>query len=42
MNKYETPKMELVELAKNDVITASGLTGGGATDNTGGGGLDFD
>ena len=42
MNKYETPKVEVIELEKNDVITASGLSGGGATGNTGGGGLDFD
>ena len=42
MNKYEAPNMEVVEFAKNDVITTSGLTGGGANGNTGGGGLDFD
>ena len=42
MNKYEAPKVEVIELEKNDVITASGLTGGGANSNTGGGGLDFD
>ena len=39
MNKYESPKVEVIELEKNDVIT---LSGGGATGNTGGGGLDFD
>ncbi len=42
MKQYEAPVIEVIELLKTDVITTSGLTGGGATGNTGGGGLDFD
>ena len=36
--KYEAPEMNIIEISANDVITASGITGGGATGNTGGGG----
>ena len=35
--KYEAPEMKVIEISA-DVITTSGITGGGATGNTGGGG----
>ena len=37
--KYEAPKMQVIEVSAMDVIkTSGGITGGGATGNTGGGG----
>lgn len=36
--KYEAPEMQMIEISAKDVIMTSGITGGGATGNTGGGG----
>ncbi len=36
--KYEAPKMQMIEISANDVIMTSGITGGNATGNVGGGG----
>lgn len=38
--KYETPKMQVIEISATDVIktSGSGTTGGDATGNVGGGG----
>ena len=38
MNKYELPAIEVSEITLEDVITASGITGGGNTGEYGGGG----
>ena len=40
MNKYEAPKMEVVEITACDIITTSGITGGNNTGEIGGGGLE--
>ena len=38
MKQYEAPAIEVIELSKTDVITTSGITGGNAGSDVGGGG----
>lgn len=38
MKKYEKPEMQIIKISASDVITTSGISGGGATGSIGGGG----